>query len=364
MSSKRNSTIELLRIISMFLIILGHFSWHTNWGFDGKNLILQSTIDSLWIGGKLGVDLFVLISGYFIINSKFKAKSFTNVWLTSYFYSFVILIFASAFGINTFSFKNLIKTLFLSTSGYLNWFVTAYLVMYLLSPFINTLLLRLSRIQYNYLLIILILFFSVFRTIFHNPSLGTTGNDPIWLVIVYCCGAYLKLFEDEIRKEIKNRILLLIFCCSIVISTLSIFLINYVQFTFNFKKDNHHLFAWFIDGFGPLQLLSAISLFLIFINIRPFYNNFINKIASTTFAIYLIHANLLIVNWLWMDEVSAYKYADSYFSIFYGICISIIVFSVCSIIDLIRQKVLGQLHNKIVKKISSFKVWDILERMN
>lgn len=74
---QRNSNLELLRIISMFLIVLGHFAWQTNWSVNNDtSLIRLGAIHCLWIGGKLGVNLFILISGYFLINSKFKLKSF------------------------------------------------------------------------------------------------------------------------------------------------------------------------------------------------------------------------------------------------------------------------------------------------
>lgn len=81
----RNSNIELLRIISLFLIIVGHFSWHTNWSLNGTSIFLESTIHSLWIGGKLGVDIFVLISGYFLVKSHYKLSSFVRIWLQALF---------------------------------------------------------------------------------------------------------------------------------------------------------------------------------------------------------------------------------------------------------------------------------------
>lgn len=86
---KRQSNIELLRIISMILILAHHFSVH-----GGFNILKTSfTINRLWIqflqfGGKIGVNIFVIISGYFLITSKgIKISKVLKLWLQLFFYS-------------------------------------------------------------------------------------------------------------------------------------------------------------------------------------------------------------------------------------------------------------------------------------
>lgn len=70
-TEKRNSSIELLRIIAMVMIMFHHFAYYS--GFE-YNLSSIST-PYLWynfiiMGGKIGVNIFVLISGYFLIDDK------------------------------------------------------------------------------------------------------------------------------------------------------------------------------------------------------------------------------------------------------------------------------------------------------
>ena len=67
----RESNIELLRILAMIMIIAHHFACHSNFDFP----LTEVTFNRVWIqfmhlGGKIGVDVFVLISGYFLINQK------------------------------------------------------------------------------------------------------------------------------------------------------------------------------------------------------------------------------------------------------------------------------------------------------
>lgn len=356
MRRERNSAIELIRIISMYLIILGHFEWQTRWSFDSSNIILKSSVESLWIGGKLGVDLFVLISGYFLIKSRFKIKSFLNIWLISYVYSIVIFLFAIFSGMRQFNLKLLLKAIFPSTSGYVNWFVTAYLIMYLLSPFVNMLLKQLNKRQFQILLFILILNFSVLRTIFHNPSVGTSGNDAVWLLIVYTCGAYIRIYKKDIMNKFQSKYIYLTLIVSLVFSVGSVFAINYGEMLFNIKNKSM-LYGLFLDGFSPSQLLSAVCLFLIFLKIKPFNNKAINKIASTTFAIYLIHANTIIVDPLWNGMVKGYRYEGSAKVILYGIFVSCLIFLVCSLIELVRKVVFGKIHNKIIEFLAGLKIW-------
>ena len=68
----RQSNIELLRIITMFFIVAHHFAVHSGFDFPVNTI----SINRLWIqfiqiGGKIGVDIFVLISFVFkkIINT-------------------------------------------------------------------------------------------------------------------------------------------------------------------------------------------------------------------------------------------------------------------------------------------------------
>ena len=83
----RQSNIELLRIIAMMFIILYHIAFHGNWD-DGSIfwpdeitfnvLFLQSILPF----GKIGVNIFVLISGYFLINSvKDTWPKIVKLWL-------------------------------------------------------------------------------------------------------------------------------------------------------------------------------------------------------------------------------------------------------------------------------------------
>lgn len=77
---ERNSAFELLRIIAMMAIVICHFATHGGFDFDTTTV----TVPKLWwyfmeMGGNFGVNIFVLISGYFLIVSKNRVFNFKRV---------------------------------------------------------------------------------------------------------------------------------------------------------------------------------------------------------------------------------------------------------------------------------------------
>ncbi len=71
--TKRYSNIELLRIVSMLLIISFHYAYKG--GFtDDIPLINGYIIKMFWMFGELGVNCFMLITGYFMVEGRFKVN--------------------------------------------------------------------------------------------------------------------------------------------------------------------------------------------------------------------------------------------------------------------------------------------------
>lgn len=112
LKSQRNSSIELLRIISMLFIVVSHYSIHGNIKTFGMNFGFNKLlIDTTQLGG-LGVAVFVMITGYFMYNKEFKISRVINVILTTLFYSLVIY-FSVAFATGSeIGLKFILKTIF------------------------------------------------------------------------------------------------------------------------------------------------------------------------------------------------------------------------------------------------------------
>ena len=85
----RESNIELLRLISMYLVVWSHFYVHGVWPIVNELTFNNIIIYALDVG-KIGVTVFVLISGYFLINKTFDLIKLAKLVLQTWFYGCII----------------------------------------------------------------------------------------------------------------------------------------------------------------------------------------------------------------------------------------------------------------------------------
>ena len=91
MEKERFSNIELLRIFAMLLIIAFHYAFKGGFVYESLS-VNKMIINVLTMFGELGVNLFVLISGYFMINGTFRWKKVISICLQVYFYNWLSLL--------------------------------------------------------------------------------------------------------------------------------------------------------------------------------------------------------------------------------------------------------------------------------
>ena len=344
-TNKRKSNIELLRIISMLMIVFHHFGVHGGFEWKASNI----TIQYLWynlivIGGKIGVDIFVLISGYFLITSQgeiFNLKKILKLWGQIIFYSLGIVVIFVLIGNHNYNVKILIKSVFPIIFS-LWWFASTYFVLYIIHPFLNILLNMLSKKNYQTFLMLLIIMWSVIPTIttseFQSNSLG-------WFLTLYAIAGYARLYGfNKIYTTKKYFILCLIFFALTYSSSL-MFVVLGARWSVFF---NH---ATYFYGMEKLPiLLISLTLFMGFVTLKIDYHKWINTLASATFGVYLIHDNNIVRPFLWIDVFQNFKYQNSLFLIPYSILVVIFVYVVCTVIDLLRQRIFEKPFMFIVNK--------------
>ena len=111
------------------------------------------------------------------------------------------------------------------------------------------------------------------------------------------------------------------------------------------------IFYFTQNDYGFFQLLQGIGLFIIFLKAKITYHPWINTIASTTFGIYLLHDNKLVMHYMWDYIFSTYQYYDSPLLPLYAIFIVTIIFIVGMCIDYMR---LAFIEKNIMKRITSY----------
>ena len=137
MNKERNSSFELLRIISMLAIIFLHVIVHGQVNLHTSGVTLN-IINYLLIFAYTLVNTFVLITGYFQCEKTIKLKNIFKLNNAMWFYSAVIctVMFIFDLSVNPISKLNLVQSyLPIQFGGY--WFTKMYLVLYILSPFLN-----------------------------------------------------------------------------------------------------------------------------------------------------------------------------------------------------------------------------------
>lgn len=343
-ANSRISNIELLRIISMLMIICYHFSRHGKFSFEIGDLTLNRIwLDFFYLLGKLGVNIFILISGYFLIDrEKLNLKKVLKLWLQISFYN--IAIFAIFYIFNRqYTVGKPLKVFIFPITFNTMWFASTYFVMFLLSPYINKFLNSLNKGEYKKYLIITNILFCLIPTL---SSVNSQVNNLIWFINIYSIAGYIRKYKDDFLNNNKKIIVEIIsifsFCilfsiCTIVLSNKFSSLAKYEQY---FSK----------IYYAPLLLLS-ILIFKLFLNQKTFKNKFINVLASATFGVYLIHDYNFVRRYVWLDLLKVNKYKNSPYLILYSLGVVLLIYFICSIIELLRIYILEKRYITLINKI-------------
>lgn len=343
MSKERQSNFELLRIIAILLITFHHIAFNTGiLKMNGSNRVIA---DFLVIGGKFGVNIFVLISSYFLCKKNIKFSKIIQLVFQVLFYSLLLYFLALFLFQEEFHLKAAI-TFFFPIIFKKWWFVTAIIALYVIHPFLNLLIKNLSEKKYLLFLAISTLFLSIIPT-FLNQEIYY--SDFLWFVYLYFIGAYLRIYGEERFSYINRNVFWLFSLFNYFVIFLSIEVFGVLGQDFAFFRAGHY---HFISQTSFFLLLSSISLFYYFKTIS-LSSSFINQVSKLTFGVYLIQSHPLFNKGIYQFFQSILD--SSYFwiySIFYCMCL----FVMCFLLDYIYRKiVLNIIYKKGVMSTSLYK---------
>lgn len=285
--SDRSGNFEVLRIIAMGMIVLFHYAYG-KWDYSGMGKY-KVVIDIIWMFGELGVNVFALISGYFMADQErpFKRRKICLMWIQVLFYSMLATIVESKMGILEIDQTSILQTIFpITYKGW--WYMSAYFVLYFLAPFLNKGLKALERKEYCRLIWCLLTIFSIWPTIIgifdNNTEVFLFYNRFIWIIVIYCVGGYIKKYGVYKEKWTLHH-WVYIHVAMWVITLLSI--IGMPENGISEKIKIRNTYFWQPNSIVMVAL--AVSLFMIFSCIRVKRNRIISYIASCTLGIYLGH---------------------------------------------------------------------------
>lgn len=343
----RNSNIEILRIIAIFMIIIHHCCWnnfHTiNQWYDNQ------WINILNIGGKLGVDIFFIISGYFMYKSKLSIKRLIKLEAQVLFYSLIgLVIFEIYKGNNTgLGFKDIIKYIF-PTLYNVNWFFTAYIILMIFSKYINKIVDSLNKKE-NITFLILLFLIYVILPFFIKAKIDYYIFDHI--MFLYVLGAFINKYE--ITKSENSKKYLIKAMLSLVITSILTIVLIFIGYKLNISFVKAHINVLFGEK-SPFLMVIAVYFFLFFNSLPVRNNKIVNFVSASCFGIYLIHTNKFLITIFKEKVINLANYYNDKFLILYILGISILVFIVCLIIDIIRRCTFEKVFTKIIDRIENF----------
>ena len=345
--SDRESSIELLRIMAMLMIVAHHFTVHGVMHYKTTEQFIrwaegmpQNKIVSAFLfpGGEVGVAIFFIITGYFCIK-KTKGSVIKVLTQTAFYGSVSLVAFAlmkllgcryDELSMN--GLDGIIRTIILPATGGSYWFVSAYVAVVLLIPLVNPRLNNLSKRSFFWLLVIIWLFWYSFAAFFVTPYFSIQKG-----LFFYSIGAYIRL---HYKKRNSSLFLLSISTIGWMLASIIAYGIALTGIIKEQTQIDSLIYRTLVafETSVPVPICS-IAMFCLFERQNMGSINIINREASTTFGIYLIHDLSIWSKLIWyrLFKVDTVLYNSSWFPLLALLAV-VLLFCFCSLIDWIRLK--------------------------
>ncbi len=310
----RNSSIELFRILCLFLIFWMHGAG--SFGGDGINAWLAIAADSI---GNIGVSCFILISGYFGV--KWDGKKMIKLDLMLIFYCWIGLALQFVWG-TAGGGEEILSYLF-PVIGKRSWYFTCYFALAALSPFLNEAVEKLGERRLRELLAVMLFVFSGVTTFFFFDITGDGGKGIVQMVMLYLIGRYLRIARVAGRYR-RGRLAAAFAVLASVNFALNAALYVVTGTVQNrFARDN----TLFIIG-------EAVLAFLIFADMKS-GNRIVNRIAAYVPAIFIMEWTLREGTIRYLTDYQAWNESGIYHLILAGLALAMIAAG--SVIEAFRR---------------------------
>lgn len=326
----------------MMAIVAGHYVHNSGLLSTLAEMPLSANSIYLYLfgmWGKVGINCFLLITGYFMCTSNISLRKFLKLYLWIVTYGIIINVIFLITGKIELTW-DLFFIFFPVRNIHSNSFTSAFMMWWLFIPFLNILVNNCTKKQHQYLLLLTLLVFSIYPFV---PKILNIDNNPIcWFSTLYFVASYLRKYPDAIPHGNSSKFWAMMSIVSIVLGMLSVVSILLLD-----KYVGMSLWPYFmvIDSDKPLALLVAVSTFMFFKNLKIPYNKFINIAGGASFGVLLIHANSNAMRqWLWNDTIDCIGNYDMPLVqlIVYSNFVVLAIYVVCATIDYLRLKTIEE----------------------
>lgn len=340
------TNIELLRCVAMMMVIVLHYLGKSNLltGLTEADMgsvgVVAWALESFCI---VAVNVHMLISGYFLCESSFKLSRLLKLLLQVFTYSVVIGVVSAILGLvpaEELTVYYFVQILFPVSMGHY-WFLTAYVFLYLLLPFLTVAVKRMTKGQLQLVLALLLVAFCVLKSVLPvRLDMDEKGYDCLWYICVFLVAAYIRRFGIPLLQQRGKGMIMyllnvvLIFACTFVfrflyLKTGSLGLLQGVCMEYN------HV----------LVLCASVGLFAAFLRVRvnDGIAGVICKVAPYSLGVYLLHENLG-VRYVWQRWLGAEQVSNVGELILFTLLAVVIVFTVGILAEYLRTLLMKGLH--------------------
>ncbi len=356
---ERQSGIELLKIVSMFVIVISHVIQSVGQrsvDYPAYNSMVIDITEAtgnvryvimalVWSMVMWGVNVFFVSSAWFLCERKslniIKPIRFViNVWVVSVIFLAVYLVSGIPVS-GKLIVKSLLPTLFSN-----NWFITCYLIMYLIHPLLNIVCEHVDR-KGHLAIVVAGLIYCILTTVSENLLFY---SKLIIVGFVYLIVVYVKKYE--MKRADDNKLNGWIFSAALISDVLIILAINILGQNMGlFRHELMHMQRLQ----NPLLIVMALTSFNIFRNI-DLHSKTVNHIAGLTLFIYIMHENILFRTYtrplIWNWLIGRYGYDNILVCvIFYAIVLFIASIIVSELYLRILNKPVDAIANAIKERL-------------
>lgn len=343
MDRKRQANFELLRIVAMFMIIILHYLVKGNVAvpFEDNDSIVNYFAWLLEAFCIVAVNCYVLISGYFMVESVWKPGRVLSLLCQILFYALLIpcvMMAVGAIPAGRMGIYDWIGCLLpVETEHY--WFATSYLLLYLFAPFLTAGIRQMEKRQLQMVLGMLLGFFSLGKTIVPVKLVTDSyGYSFGWFLCLFVTAGYIRRYGISFLEKKAHAALLYVFACLAIwgLAIASHWMagtIDAFSYYENMPYTYNHLFC----------LAGAVALFYLFKNSQVKEGQaakVIRMLAPYTFGVYLLHEHVL-VRYEWMRWLGVKQVAGTWRFVPHMIGCVLLVYVAGTVIDMIRTRLFG-----------------------
>lgn len=326
--NQRRWGIDILRIASMFMVLLLHNLGHKGaltWTFDSTHEWVLWYVEDFTI---VAVDVFALICGFLLAGKKDCWKNAASLYLTVWFWSAVLNLPFVVLQPQGVALEQIAHAVFPVLSGDY-WYFNTYLLLLVFIPFLNA---GISRFSSRGLLGASLMMLGLMCSVGFLGGIGAaSGYSTLWLACLYVCGAAIRLNEESIFRAFSRRRMIA-----------AILLLPAVSLLLQVDSATHGVDTtrW-ISYVSPIVVAQALAFFGLLLRVEvpsPWVRRALVLVSASAFSVYIIDSSKLVYGYLLTDAFAFTRTIPTLHAVVSIIGGTILMFVVFLLMDFVRLR--------------------------